>query len=144
MITSVGIIVVSLVLFVYWFRYSCLLILSAKTTQDYAAPVALANRLSFLEVRAALAMADPDLDRLHKMLERDYRVVSYLAQQTTGASSPIESLMLAVDYHVVRLWFTIARVLFPAQAKAAVSEMAEIVGFFADSMGQSNAVASEL
>ncbi len=143
MITSIGIIAVSLALFIYWFRYSCVLILSAKSTQDFAASVAHANHLSFLDVRSALASPDADLDRLHQMLQRDYRVVSYLAKNSAGAGASIESIMLAVDYQAVRIWFSITRSLFPAQARAAVAEMAEVVGFIADSMGERNALPAE-
>src|SRR5690242_21902222 len=78
----------SALLFVYWFRYTCLLILSAKTTRDYAGEVATANQLSFLEVQAELreGAASADLDRLHASLERDYAVVSYLLKHAAGAA----------------------------------------------------------
>ncbi len=42
-------------LFAYWFRYTCLLIVSAKTSRDYAAEVATANQLGFLEVQSSVA-----------------------------------------------------------------------------------------
>ena len=41
--TTILIIVGSMLLFGYWFRYTCLLILSAKTTRDYAGEVAAAS-----------------------------------------------------------------------------------------------------
>ena len=36
MIISTLIIAVSAVLFLYWFRYTCVLILSTRTTRDYS------------------------------------------------------------------------------------------------------------
>ncbi len=72
-------------LFAYWFRYTCLLIVSAKTTQDYAAEVATANQLGFLEVQAQLrAEGQPDLERLHASLDRDYALITYLIQHASG------------------------------------------------------------
>ncbi len=54
LIVTLVITVSSVLLFGYWFRYTCLLILSAKTTRDYAADIAAANQLSFLQVQAQL------------------------------------------------------------------------------------------
>lgn len=51
MVASVLIMAVSIALLLYWFRYSCVLILSTRTTRDYSASVALANQLSFPEFR---------------------------------------------------------------------------------------------
>ena len=65
MISTILIVSVSMALFGYWFRYTCLLILSAKTIRDYAADVVAANALGCLEVRDALraGAALGDLDR---------------------------------------------------------------------------------
>ena len=65
----------SIFLFGYWFRYTCFLILSAKTTRDYAAEVAMANQLGFLEVQSQLCQNVPQLDRLRDSLDRDYSVL---------------------------------------------------------------------
>ena len=53
-ITTIALTAGSVLLLGYWFRYTCLLILSAKTTRDFAGEVAEANQLSFLEVQARL------------------------------------------------------------------------------------------
>lgn len=47
MIGSILVLTVSLILFLYWFRYTCLLILSAKPAKDYSGQVAQVNQLSF-------------------------------------------------------------------------------------------------
>src|SRR5258708_11941916 len=59
----------SFLLFAYWFRYACLLILTAKTTHDYAGAVATANRLDFPKVQLKLRDQDADLDRLKDALD---------------------------------------------------------------------------
>ena len=67
----------SAALFAYWFRYTCKLILSAKTTRDYAASVAMANQLGFLQVQTVLRdLASADLGALKDTLDRDYQVLA--------------------------------------------------------------------
>ena len=63
-VTTVFITVSSVLLFGYWFRYTCLLILSAKTTRDFAGEVVMANQLGFLEVQAQLRTSAGNLDTL--------------------------------------------------------------------------------
>src|SRR5689334_11081081 len=79
LIATVIITTSSVALFAYWFRYTCLLILSAKTTRDYAASVASANQLAFLQVQSVLRdRGAEDLDSLRDSLDRDYKVLTYL------------------------------------------------------------------
>ena len=47
----------SCMLFGFWFRRACLLILVAKAPRDYAKGVAIANQLAFPEVQEALPSA---------------------------------------------------------------------------------------
>ena len=85
MIVSVLIIVLSVALFVYWFRYTCLLILSTKTARNYGEAIAEANRLSFPEVYSRLrADADGNLDALRDALEKDYRLLTQLIQSSAA------------------------------------------------------------
>src|SRR6266700_2706358 len=108
--TTIVLTVGSLLLLAYWFRYTCLLILSAKTTRDFAGEVAEANQLSFLEVQAHLRAEGPaDLDHLHAALDKDY---AHLTQVLTGGSSqevPLEDRMLQLNYRVTRMWYRSAR-----------------------------------
>jgi len=80
MVASVLIIVISLVLFVYWFRYTSLLILSAKPAKDYGKAVVEANQLSFPAVRAKLSHpADPvAMEKIEAALNRDYKLLTSL------------------------------------------------------------------
>src|SRR5258706_2540942 len=94
--TTIVLTVGSLLLLAYWFRYTCLLILSAKTTRDFAGEVAEANQLSFLEVQARLRAEGPaDLDHLHSALDRDYaRLTQVLGQTSENQETPLEDRML--------------------------------------------------
>jgi hypothetical protein len=142
MITSIAITIISAALFLYWFRYTCLLILNAETTTDYAGDVASANGLSFRRIQSLLATAaSADLDRLNQSLERDFNMVAYLMRhagdlQVGGGS--VEGLMLRVDYRVMKAWYRVS------QSRAALQEMCRIVAYFANSMGEREACPSEI
>ena len=85
LIATIGITASSALLFVYWFRYTCLLILSAKTTRDYAGEFAAATELSFPSVQAKLreAYTAASLVELQASLNRDYAVVTYLLKNVS-------------------------------------------------------------
>ncbi len=112
LITTVIITGSSVLLFGYWFRYTCLLILSAKTTRDFAGQVAAANQLGFLEVQTQLRATTVNLDSLRDTLDRDYAVLSSMLKQVSGSSeegSSLETSMLAVNYRVMRSWSQVSR-----------------------------------
>jgi hypothetical protein len=134
---------------VYWFRYTCILILSAKTSRDYALEVAVANRLSFVETRVQLAdqaTSDAqanDLDELYKLLHRDYVFVTYLlrhAGRTGNQGHSVENQIVMVDYKIMRLWYSLVRTASPVQARQALLEMTSIVNYLANSMGERVAI----
>jgi hypothetical protein len=139
LITTVIITVSSVLLFAYWFRYTCLLILSAKTTRDFAGQVANANQLGFLEVQAQLRASAGNLDCLRDTLDRDYAVLNRLLKQV-GDSSPegssLEQTMLALNYRVMRACYRLSSSVSPAAARKALEEMSMVVAHFANSMGQ--------
>ena len=117
-----------------------MLILSAKTSRDYAADVATANQLSFPQVQNRLReQANADLSALVASLDRDYAVITYLLNNapkvSTGAST-VETKMLAVNYRVMRTWFSVSR------SRRALEEMANVVAHFANAMGERAALAS--
>lgn len=134
----------SLLLFGYWFRYTCILILSAKTTRDYAASVAQANQLGFLAVQAQLREQAPELDRMKAALDRDYEVLSYLLKHasSTEGESNVEKLMLGINYRVMGAWYGFSRKFSPAIAARAIEEMSQVVAHFANAMGERSAVPS--
>jgi hypothetical protein len=132
---------VSLLLFTYWFRYTCLLILGGQSSRDFAARIAEANHLSFQQVRSVLAEASnlDNLDALRASLDRDYSVISYLLRHGAGfqsVSSGMERTMLRVDYRMMEVWYAFARAFHLDQSVKALREMAQILDYLAGEMGQ--------
>ena len=137
LIVTLVITVSSVLLFGYWFRYTCLLILSAKTTRDYAAEIAAANQLSFLEVQAQLRQNTPDLDRLQAALDRDLVMVTYLIQHASGQGEwGMEERMLKFNYRLMSAWCSVSRRFSPEAGRRALDEMSMIISHFANSMGE--------
>jgi hypothetical protein len=137
LIVTLVITVSSVLLFGYWFRYTCLLILSAKTTRDYASDIATANQLSFLQVQAQLRANPADLDRLQASLDRDLAVVTYLIQHASGqAEWGMEDRMLQLNYRLMGAWFSVSRRFSPEAGRRALDEMSMIVSHFANALGE--------
>lgn len=130
----------SLLLFLYWFRYACLLVLNARPARDYAATAATANQLSFLDVQTKLRHPSAtDLDELIYLLDRDYQVLTYLlthvAAAPTGVAA-IEKRMLQIDYRLMRVWCVASSPFSRVAVWRALDEMSRIVAHFADAMGE--------
>lgn len=147
MIFDVLIIAVSLLLLLYWFRYTCLLLLHAQPPRDYSKQVAAANQLKVFDVRATLAtgQGSPNFDDLEQMLDRDYRLVMYLIRNAANfrtAGSELEQRMLMLDFHIMRLVYRVFARFSPSQARGALEEMAHIIARFAHMMGERAAVAT--
>ncbi|MCU1339257.1 MAG: hypothetical protein JWO19_4838 [Bryobacterales bacterium] len=142
LIVTLIITVSSALLFGYWFRYTCLLIVSAKTTRDYAANIATANQLSFLQVQAKLRdQQTGDLGQLQASLDRDLAVITYLIQHASGQGEwGIEDRMLQLNYRLMSTWCSVSRTFSPEAARRALDEMSMIVSHFANTMGERAAV----
>jgi hypothetical protein len=146
-IVSFLIIGVSLTLFLYWFRYTCVLILSAKTSRDYATQIASANHLTFRETRDTLmdeSHAVP-LEKIHQSLDRDYRLLTYLLRHVssdTASGSSLENRILMIDFSLLTVWYGLTRRFSSPHARGALLEMASIVGHLANTMGERIAVGS--
>jgi hypothetical protein len=138
LITTIIITVSSVLLFGYWFRYTCLLILSAKTTRDFAGEVVMANQLGFLEVQAQLRTSAGNLDTLCAALDRDYAVLNGLMKKAGDSleASSLEQTMLAVNYRVMRAGYGAIGAFSPTAARKALEEMSMVVAHFANAMGQ--------
>ena len=136
MFASVFIIIASSLLFLYWFRHTCLLIL-AQNSEEYSQKVTSTIRLSFPQVQDALQSTPQTtaLDRVHASLEDDYRILTDLLQQAVGKES-IEHRVLAVDYKAMQVWYKMTRTRDLAMARKALSEMSSILSFFASELGQ--------
>lgn len=147
MTASIFFVGVSVVLFAYWFRYTCLLILSTRPARDFAKNVADANRLSFRDVQATLggALKTADLDALQSRLDHDYALITCLLRHGAEfkvAGSAIEERMLMVHYSIMRRWYALARRLSVTRGRQAIEEMAQIVNHFAGLMGERSASAA--
>ena len=140
MAISIIIIVISTILFAYWFRYTCVLILRTRNVRNYARHVAEVNHLSFLTAQQQLTEQEnreQAFDSLHASLDRDYRVVSYLLRHAgTQSGQTIEEHMLRLDYQVMRACYFLAKPFSPSSARQALIERASIIGHLANAMGE--------
>ena len=141
MVSSVLIIVVSAGLLVYWFRYTCLLILSSHPARDYATGMAAANSLRFQEVQSDLARgaSAESLPELERLLSRDYQLITYLQAHAAGfrvGGVTLEQRMLMLDFQLMRGQSAITRRLAVSRARTSLHEMANILAYFANSMGE--------
>jgi hypothetical protein len=139
---TIGILVASSLLFVYWFRFTCVLILSAKTAQDFAASIASAHHLSFPTIQVQLReVAAGDLDGLKDMLDRDYALVLQLMSQMEAGKSGIEERMLSVHYFLTGVWYRTSTRFSEKYGRQALEQMSQVVAHFANSVGEAAAAA---
>jgi len=136
MLASILIIGFSLILFVYWFRYSCILLLRNFSEETVSTRPNAETRFSFAQVREQLK-SDPELDPLHQSLDRDYRMISYLLQHAPDLGlQSLEDRLLVLDYRVMRLYYRVTRTIAPLHARRALAEMATVLGILAQKIGE--------
>lgn len=140
MYVSVFIITISVLLFVYWFRYSCLLILGERSARNHALEVAQANHLCFLEHRNRLSESEfVPLAPIYDSLERDFRLITYLLKHAGGfhaATHSFERAVLTLDFRVMQIWYMLMHRVSMEQSRNALLEMTAILQHFAHSMGE--------
>jgi len=137
MITSVFIIAISVVLFVYWLRYSCVMLLRSAQERGEMAKSA-DERFNVAAVLERLK-TEGDLDPLEQALERDYHVVTYLIEHAADLElASIENKLLVLDYKLMRTWSRVTRTLAPQQSRKALSEMASVLSVLVGQMGDQN------
>lgn len=142
MVSSILITIFSLVLLVYWFRYTCLLILRTKTSRDYTADVVAANNLRFPEIQDLLQTGAGQLEPLRESLAQDYRLLTYLLRHTADfqvGGFTLEQRLLMIDFKLMQLWYAFARTFAVPQARKALEEMSHILNHFANAMGERTA-----
>jgi hypothetical protein len=130
MVETILILSFSLALFVYWFRYTVLLLLSEEHTED-CGPVI--GQLNVLETRQALQRTDGaiPLDRLRRALDDDYRMLRYLLDHAAGMGlRPVEHHLLILDYRIMQAWYRLKR------NRRALDEMAGVLSCIAFKMGE--------
>jgi hypothetical protein len=143
MLAGILIIAFSLALLVYWFRYSCILIL--RNQQTGALPMAdnADGRFSCATVRQSVKSAS-DLDPLEAALERDYRVLTYLIEHAAGLKlASLEDRLLMIDYRMMQRVYRFTKRLAPTHSRAALTEMADVLGILVQRMGQQSGIAAQ-
>lgn len=138
MAASIMIIAFSLVLLAYWFRYTCLLLLR-NAQQDAGTGAPADARLGYQQVAEQLRLKPAELDPLQASLDRDYALLTYVLEHAVGLDmNPVERHLLSADYRLMGLWYRIIRIFSPEAARAALTEMATVVGVLSQRMGQSS------
>ena len=134
MIASILILMFSAVLLVYWFRYSCVLLLrnAAERAQQPLTDERFSIKLVLERVRT-----EQHLDTLERALDRDYHMLTYLLKHAADLElASIENRILILDYRLMRLWYRVTRTIAPEQARKALAEMASVLGAVARQTGQ--------
>jgi hypothetical protein len=126
----------SILLFCYWFRYVCRLILSTATSRDYGTDVANAHQLGFPEAQRQLNHGTTELDALKDVLNRDYAVLARLMNYPEKSEAGIEQRILAIHYHFSALSYRLCRKISLSAARRALEEMSMVVAHFANDVGE--------
>jgi hypothetical protein len=129
MVQTILIVGFSLALFVYWFRYTVLLLLSEEEIGEHNTVI---GQLSVLETREALRNTEGavPLERLQRALEQDYRMLRYLLDHAAGMGlRPAEHYLLILDYRIMNAWYRLSR------NRRALDEMAGILSHIAYKIG---------
>ncbi len=135
MFTSVFIIAISVVLFVYWLRYSCVMLLNSA--QEHGEMPAIGDERFNVSSVLERLKTEGDLDPLERALERDYHVVTYLIEHASALElASIENKLLVLDYRLMRLWSHLTRSVAPQQSRKALSEMAAVLRVLVGQMGE--------
>jgi hypothetical protein len=143
MIASIAVILLSFVMLVYWFRYTCILLVQSGVEEVRTASAAIQRNFSFGDVQSQLR-SETALEPLRQALQRDYEVLTYLVRHASGLElATFEERLLVWDYRLMQVWYTLTKTVAPERARDAVTEMASIVGILAGRLGQRAGVQSE-
>jgi hypothetical protein len=135
MLTSVFIMAISAILFFYWLRYSCVMLMRSARERAEMSKVA-DQRFSVFLVLERLK-TEGELGPLERALERDYHVVMYLIEHAADLElASIENKLLVLDYKLMRVWSHLTRTVAPRQSRMALSEMAAVLSVLVGQMGE--------
>jgi hypothetical protein len=143
MLASILIILFSTALLLYWFRYTCILLVrNAAEDNSVVQPLA-QTQFHFGDIQNRL-QSDEELDPLHSALQRDYQVLTYLVRHASGLGlDGFEERLLVWDYQLMQAWFSITKTAAPDKAREALAEMASVLGILAGRIGQRAGVQSQ-
>jgi hypothetical protein len=133
MITSLFIIAFSLPLFILWFHSICTLIVRSTQTGD--CPLGATIRLSFSQAQEKLTTDSPILlHEFYEVLLTDHLVLTDLLDGLAGPSSTTKRL-LAVDFRILKIWYSLNRYTSLRLTRSALSDMSGILNLFAVEIG---------
>lgn len=144
MIETCLILAFSLALFVYWFRYTVLLLLSEEPASASESG-AVIGQLHVLKTREALRIeSNLPLDSLHRALNDDFRMLRYLLDNAAGMGlRPFERCLLLFDYRLMSAWYRITKKASASRARRALEEMTSVLSHIAYKMGERTLSLSE-
>jgi len=148
MITSIVIIILSLALFLYWFRYSCLLILESRLNEEDAQTRVGNDSQEYIDAhwdhQLAQACSPSELRQVRHALDHDLRLIQNLAQRQDGeqnAAPSLESRLLVINYRLLQLSVALSQLVSVPKALNGLREMSRIVGYLAAESGVNLAAA---
>jgi hypothetical protein len=143
MFASILIIVLCAALLVYWFRYSCILLLRNSADEANALSSAMQGTFQGAAIQDSLEKG-ADLDPLHNLLKRDYQVLTYLVRHSSRVKlESFEERLLVWDYKAMQFWFGVTKTAAPDQAREALREMASVLAVLSGRIGHRAGVAAE-
>lgn len=105
----------------------------------HAAAVAASNQMKFLDARAQLRAKRADqLESIHKLLERDYRVMRSLLLHGRDFQfrNRWEQAFLHLDFQLMRLYYTLSQRFSIPLGYKPLCEMTDIIGRLANILGE--------
>jgi hypothetical protein len=148
MLMNAIIVVFSLLMLGYWFRYACLLLLNTKLPKDHSNPVWAVHQLQVFEIQNRLASTAnvEQLDELKRLLDRDYQLIMYLIRhganfKTTGHD--LRQRILILNYQLLKLLYGFSK-LSDSPSRKHLQEMVNVIAYFATILGERSAVAPAL
>lgn len=115
-------------MFVYWFRYSLLMLLRNLPGKALSRRTARENQLAYVGLADQIGTApDPEI---FDSLDHDYQVLRYLLRHTGGdyRVRAFEEYLLRADYALLRAYYRAVRRAWPPGVKPALREMAAVLG----------------
>jgi hypothetical protein len=140
MIASILIIVFAFVLLIYWFRYTCILMLKDKPYSDSVEAV----QVSGYRLVQQNLNTEPRIEKLQLALKRDFEVLNYIVEHASGMElSSLEHRLLLLDYKLMQWQYRLTKSLFPGFARRALGEMASVTEALARRVANRSSVKSQ-
>jgi hypothetical protein len=144
MLASILTIVFSSAFLLYWFRYTCILLVRNGVEEARSLSSAAQGSFSFGEIQNRLR-SEEQLDPLHSALQKDYQVLTYLVRHASGLQiESFEERLLVWDYKLMQAWYWVTKTAAPQQARTALAEMASVLSILAGRIGERAGLQSEL